>query len=98
MTTISLLTAYAGLTLAFWIHTLHVMRVRGRSSRPERLWGWEERILIAIVALVASSAWVLLVPIHVIGMAQLAYQRRPRPMGSLLGPWRRARTIASRPG
>ena len=94
MTMTSLVTAYAALTLAFWVQALHGLRVRGRSRRRERLFGVGERLLIAIVSLLASAAWPLLLPIKLVGWAQLAYERRGRGMWRERGPWRRQRAIA----
>jgi hypothetical protein len=96
MTTTSFVTAYAALALAFWIHALHGLSVRNRSRRRQRLLGREEAILIALVALLASSAWIVLLPIRLIGGAQLAYERRARGLWSRLGHWRRAGTVAGR--
>lgn len=96
MTTILVLSAYAALTLAFWIHSLRGMAALRRSPRQERLFGMEERFLISGFALLASAAWVVLLPIHAVGRAYLVYERRAQSSWSRHGHWRRARAIAGR--
>jgi hypothetical protein len=95
MTTISFITAYAALALGFWVHALRGLSARERSRGRDRLFGLEERILIGMYALVASAAWLLLLPIYLVGWAQLAYERRGK--WSQLAQWRRPRAIAGRP-
>jgi hypothetical protein len=87
--------AYAVLTLGFWIHTLYRMATTGR--RRERLFGLEERILLAIVALATSSAWILLLPIYGLGRLQVAAEQRTRGTLSQLSQWRSASNLTSRP-
>jgi hypothetical protein len=87
--------AYAALTLGFWAHTLYRMATTGR--RRERLFGLEERILLAIVALFTSSAWILLLPVYGLGRLQVAAERHTRGALSQLGQWRNAQTLTSRP-
>jgi len=94
MTMISLVIAYAALTLGFWLHALYDVRVRRRSRRRERLLGVEERVLIAIVALLVSAAWPLLLPIKMGGRARLALERRGRVLRCQLAHWRRPRVVA----
>ena len=58
MTAMWLVSAYVALTLGFWIHALRGMSIRARSRRRERLFGMEERVLIAIVAGLVGMACV----------------------------------------
>jgi hypothetical protein len=76
MTTIYLLSAYVALTLAFWAHALRGLRAHDRSRRRQRLFGVEERVLIALVALLASSAWIVLLPMAGAARAFHLYERR----------------------
>lgn len=97
MTTTLVLSAYAALALAFWVHALRGLGALQRSrSREERLFGMGERILLVGFSLLASAGWVVLLPIHAIGRAQLAYDRRGRRSWSIPGQWRRERAIAGR--
>ena len=88
MSTTYLLFAYAALTLAFWAHALRGLRAYERARPRERLFGLEQRILIAAVALVASAGWIVLLPIAAAGRAHLAFERHARPLVSRAAHWR----------
>jgi hypothetical protein len=85
--TTSILWAYAALTLGFWIHTLYRMATTGR--RRERLFGFEVRVLLGLVALVTSAGWILLLPIYGLGRLQVAAERRGQHTLEQLSRWRR---------
>ena len=94
MTTIYFLSVYVALTLAFWAHALRGLRSRGRARRSERLFGVEDRFLIAMVALVASAAWIVLLPMAGAARAFHLYERRG--MARLMGQWRAPRVTPGR--
>ena len=94
MTTIYFLSAYLALTLAFWAHAMRGLGAHERSRRRERLFGLEERILIAVVALLASSAWIVLLPLAGAARAFHFYERRG--MARLMGQWRAPRVSPGR--
>ena len=93
MTTIYFLSAYLALTLAFWVHALRGISARRGKRRRERLFGVEERVLIAIVALVASAAWIVLLPMAGAARAFHFYERRG--MARMMGQWRTPRVRAA---
>src|SRR5687768_9808990 len=95
MTTVYLLSAYAALTLVFWAHALRGISSHDRSRRRRRLFGLEERVLIALVALVASAGWIVLLPLA--GVARVLHFYERRGMARLMGQWRGPRGVAGPP-
>ena len=92
------LIAYAGVALGFLAHAIQITLVRARSRRRERLFAVEERLLLGIVALVASVGWPLLLPMQVIGRAQSVYLKRGRRAWRERAQWRRPTAILGRAG
>ncbi|MBW3629154.1 MAG: hypothetical protein KY464_07640 [Gemmatimonadetes bacterium] len=98
MSTSYVMTAYAAVALAFWMHAAQMMLLRARSRRRERLFALEERLLLAAVALAASLAWPLLLPVQLIARAEAVYVRRGRHAWRERGHWRRPMAVLGRAG
>ena len=88
MSTTYLLSVYAALTLVFWGHALLGLRAHDRARRHRPLLGLEERILVVVVALLASAGWIVLLPIAAVGRTRLAYERHARPLLGRVASWR----------